>query len=113
MLQRLRRQISLDYYTIPPATQAKRKYGGKRRAFTLRLEEVEKEGNEKDLEHFAELLDAIVVNLTDANQEAELGSGSLYITLQRKFNKNLLTKYKQWVCDNHRTEDVKRESQSF
>ena len=66
-----------------------------------------KEGNEKDLEHFAELLDAAVVNLTDANQEVELGSGSLYITLQRKFNKNLVTKYKQWVCDNHRTENVK------
>ena len=84
-----------------------RKYGGKRRALTLRLEELDafkqiREGNEKDLEHFAELLDAVVVNLTDANQEAELGSGSLYITLQRKFNKSLLTKYKQWVCDNHR-----------
>ena len=90
-----------------------RKYGGKRRALTLRLEELGafkqiREGNEKDLEHFAELLDAVVVNLTDANQEAELGSGSLYITSQRKFNKNLLlTTYKQWVCDNHRTEDVK------
>ena len=66
-----------------------------------------KEGNEKDLEHFAELLDAAVVNLTDANQEVELGSGSLNITLQRKFKKNLVTKYKQWVCDNHRTENVK------
>ena len=89
-----------------------RKYGGKHRALTLRLEELDafkqiREGNEKDLEHFAELLDAVVVNLTDASQETELGSGSLYITLQRKFNKNLLTKYKQWVCDNHRTEDVK------
>ena len=47
------------------------------------------------------------MNLTVANQEAELGSGSLYITLQCKFNKNLLTKYKQWVCNNHRTQDVK------
>ena len=71
------------------------------------LRKLIKEGNEKDLEHFAELLDAVVVNLTDANQEAELGSGSLYITLQRKFNKNLLAKYKQWVCDSHRTENVK------
>ena len=60
-----------------------------------------------DSSYFAELLDAAVVNLTDANQEVELGSGSLYITLQRKFNKNLVTKYKQWVCDNHRTENVK------
>ena len=84
-----------------------RKYGGKRRALTLRLEELDafkktREGNEKDLEHFAELLDAVVVNLTDANQEAELGSGSLYITLQRKFNTNLVTKYKQWVCHKER-----------
>ena len=93
-------------------SRLERKYGGKRRALTLRLEELDafkqiREGNEKDLELFAELLDAVVVNLTDANQEAELGSGSLYISLQRKFNKNLLAKYKQWVCDNHRTEGVK------
>ena len=53
------------------------KYGGKRRALTLRLEELNafkpvREGNEKDLEKFSELLDGIVVNLKDANQEAEL-----------------------------------------
>ena len=54
-----------------------------------------REDNEKDLERFSELLDGIVVNLKDANKEAELGSGSLYITLQRKFNKGLLSKYKQ------------------
>ena len=47
------------------------------------------------------------MNSEDANQEAELGDGSLYITLQRKFNKSLLSKYKQWVSDNHRTENVK------
>ncbi|KAL9956534.1 hypothetical protein ACROYT_G038021 [Oculina patagonica] len=40
----------------------------------------------------------------DANQ-AELGNGSLYITLQQKFNKGLLSKYKQWVSDNHRIEN--------
>ena len=60
----------------------------------------------RDLEKFSELLDGIVVNLKDANQEAELGNGSLYITLQRKFNKELLSKYKQSVSDNHRTENV-------
>ena len=60
----------------------------------------------RDLEKFSELLDGIVVNLKDANQEAELGNGSLYITLQWKFNKELLSKYKQWVSDNHRTENV-------
>ena len=66
-----------------------------------------REGNERDLEKFSELLDGIVVNLKNANQEAELGNGSFYITrLQWKFNKELLSKYKQWVRDNHRTENV-------
>ena len=65
-----------------------------------------REGNERDLEKFLEVLDGIVVNLKDANQQAELGNGSLYITLQQKFNKELLFKYKQWVSDNHQTENV-------
>ena len=46
------------------------------------------------------------MNLKDANQEAELGNESLYITLQRKFNKELFSKYKQWVSNDHRTENV-------
>ena len=46
------------------------------------------------------------MNLTDAKQEAELGNGSLYITLQRNANKNLLAKYKQWICDSGTREDV-------
>ena len=92
-------------------SRLERKYGGKRRALTLRLEELNafkpvREGNERDMEKFSELLDGIVVNLKDANQEAELGNGLLYTTLQQKFNKELLSKYKQWVRDNHRTENV-------
>ena len=46
------------------------------------------------------------MNLTDAKQDAELGNGSLYITLQRKFNRNLLAKYKQWICESRKSEDV-------
>ena len=92
-------------------SRLEQKYSGKRTALMLRLEELEtfkqiRERNEKDLEKFAELLDALVVNLTDAKQEAELGNGSLYITLQGKFNKNLLAKYKQWICDSGTSEDV-------
>ena len=46
-------------------TRLERKYRGKRTALTLGLEELDafkqiREGNEKDLEHFAELLDAVV-----------------------------------------------------
>ena len=92
-------------------TRLERKYGGKRRVLTLRLEELNafkpvRENSERDLEKFAELHDGIVVNLKDVNQEAELGNESLYITLQWKFNKSLLSKYKQWTSDNHRTENV-------
>lgn len=92
-------------------SRLEQKYGGKRRALTLRLEELNafkpvREGNERDLEKLSEVLDGIVVDLKDASLEAELGNGSLYIALQRKFNKELLSKYKQWVSDNHRTENV-------
>lgn len=92
-------------------SRLERKYGEKCRALTLCLVELDafkliREDNEKDLERFSELLDGIVVNLKDANQEAELGNGSLYITLQQKFNKGLLCKYKQWISDNHRIENV-------
>ena len=89
-------------------SRLERKYGGKRRALSRRIRslQTDKRRDEKDLEKFAELLDTLVVNLTDAKQEAELGKGSLYITLQRKFNKNLLAKYKQWICDSGTSEDV-------
>ena len=45
-----------------------RKYGGKRRELTMRLEELDKfrgvrEGNANDLERFAELLDTLIVKL--------------------------------------------------
>ena len=91
-------------------SRLEQKYGGKRRAHTLQLEleafKQIREGSEKYLEKFAELLDVLVVNLTDAKQDAELGNGSLCITLQCKFNRNLLAKYKQWICDSRKSEGV-------
>ena len=61
----------------------------------------------KGLGDFSELLHEIVVNLKDANQEAELGNGSLYITLQWQFNKGLIYKYRQWISDNYKTETLR------
>ena len=86
------------------------RWGGKRRVLTLRLVELDAikqipEGNEKDLKQFTELLHTVAVTLTGANQETELGSGSLYISFQHNFIENLLAKYKHWVCDNSRTKD--------
>ena len=40
-----------------------------------------RDGNAKDLERFSELLDVLIVNLTEAGCTTELGGGSLYITL--------------------------------
>jgi len=79
-----------------------RKYGGKRRELTMRLEELEKfrrvrDGNASDLEHFAELLDTLIVKLSEAGQDGELGSGSLYVTLLRKLNEQLIVKYQDWL----------------
>ena len=75
-------------------SRLERKYGGKRRALTLRLEELDafkpvREDNEKDLERFSELLDGIVVNLKDADQEAELGNSTKAFSLST--NSGLMT----------------------
>ena len=66
------------------------KFGVTCQTLALHLEELNtvktvKEGNEKDLENLAELLDAVVVNLKDGGKEAELGCGFLYITFISKF----------------------------
>ena len=82
-----------------------------RRQIVLRLEELEKfkqvrEGNAHDLERFAELLDVLTVNLCDAGQQNELGGGALYITLQRKLNETLLSRYNRWIYEYRYPETV-------
>ena len=88
-----------------------RKYGGKRRQIAMRMEEVNKfkqvrEGNARDLEAFAELLDVLIVNLIDAGQQSELGGGALYMSLQRKLNETLLTRYNRWIYEKYLPETV-------
>ena len=88
-----------------------RKYGGKRRQMVLRLEELDKfkqirDDNAHDLERFSELLDVLTVNLIDVGQHNELGGGALYITLQRKLNENLLSRYNRWVFEKGYAETV-------
>lgn len=88
-----------------------RKYGGKRRMITLRLEELDRfrpirDGNHRDLEKFAELLDVLVVNLVDAGQDSELGSGSLYIAVQKKLSEQLLAKYNRWIVESGQVPSV-------
>ena len=65
-----------------------------------------RDGHVKALEKFADLLDVAIVNLQQAQMNNELGSGALYIKLQRKLSENLLTNYHRWVIDNKRKESV-------
>lgn len=88
-----------------------KKYGGNRRGLMLRLEELDsfrqlRDGNEADLERFSELIDVIVVHMKEAERECELGNGALYHTLQKKFNKELLAKYREWLSDKSKPENV-------
>ena len=87
------------------------KYSGERRLVALYLDELDdfkpiRDNHVKALEKFADLLDMAVVNLQQAQMNSELGSGVLYIKLQRKLSKNLLTNYYKWVIDNKRKESV-------
>ena len=81
------------------------KYGGKRRELTMRLELDKfygvRMGNANDLERFTELLDTLVVKLCDPGQDGELGACSLYVSLLRKLNEQLIVKYQDWLREKH------------
>jgi len=79
-----------------------RRYGGERRKVGLFLEEVEKfdrikQGNAIDLERFSNFLDVLVLNLKDSGLASELGSGLLYVNLQKKMHKDLISRYHRWL----------------
>ena len=88
-----------------------RKFGGMRRQIAIYMEKLEnfrqiRNGNAKDLEQFADLLDIAIINLRETDQHHELGSGSLYSILQRKLPQSMLTSYHRWVFDNNVTQSV-------
>ena len=88
-----------------------RKYGGKRRQKAIFLDDIEqfqqvRAGNAEDLEHFADLLDLMIINLKEAGEDQDLGDGSFYIQLQRKLPQSLLAKYHRWLFENNVTESV-------
>ncbi|MCG8034838.1 MAG: DUF1759 domain-containing protein, partial [Candidatus Thiodiazotropha taylori] len=88
-----------------------RKFGGKRRQIALYLEELEdfpqlRQGNAKDIEDFADLLDIAMINLQEAGQQHELGVGSLYAKLQRKIPEAMLARYNRWVFEYGKEESV-------
>lgn len=88
-----------------------RKYGGERRRTALYLEEVDRfkvirADNYSDLEKFADLLDVLTINLKETKRTQELGSGLLYIKLQQKLPKAMLTAYHRWLFEKGETGSV-------
>ena len=69
------------------------------------LEELEKlkcirPDNVLVLEKFPNFLDVMILNLKKSNLKQELGSGLLYINLQRKLSKNLISAFHRWLHEN-------------
>ena len=88
-----------------------RKFGGKRRQILIYFEDLGsfpqiRDGNAKDLEQFAYLLDSAVISLHEAGKHSELGDGFLYITLQRKLPQSMLASYHRWIYENNISESV-------
>ena len=89
-----------------------RKFGGRRHQLAIYLEELKnikpiRNGNAKDLENFADVLDITIVNLREAGRYDELGNGSPYIKLQKKkIPQILLSQYQRWLYEKDKVESV-------
>ena len=88
-----------------------RKFGGSRRENNLVLEEIDafvpvRAEFPADLEKFADLLENLVLKFSRSGREAELGSGMLYVTLQKKLPIQILTAYQRWIFDSGKDESI-------
>ena len=53
-----------------------------------------------------DLLDIILINLTEAGREEEFGNGYLYIKVQKKMTKSILVDYRICLFDKSKQETV-------
>ena len=49
------------------------------------------------MEQFADILDTTIINLEGDGNYGELGDGSLYLRLQKKFTEIMLTQCQRWL----------------
>ena len=63
-------------------------------------------GNVRDVEKLSDLLDVIVLNLTEAGREEELGNERLYTKVQKKMGESVLADYRRWLFNKHKLETV-------
>ena len=88
-----------------------RKFGGSCRRLAIYIEQLEgfrsiQFGNAKDVEEFSDLLDVTIVNLRESRQYHELGTGLLYVKLQRNLPEMMLANYHRWIFENNHLESV-------
>ena len=88
-----------------------RKFGGSHRRLAIYIEQLEgfrsiQYGNAKDVEEFSDLLDVAIINLRESRQYHELGTGSLYVKLQRKLPEMMLANYHRSIFENNNLESV-------
>ena len=78
-----------------------RKYGGERRKTAMYIEQVDqfiplKNNNFTELERLSELLERLIVRFQDTGRTEDLGSGILFVNIQKKLTNSLLTQYHRW-----------------
>ena len=88
-----------------------RKYGGSRRQVQSHLEELKKlkplqEGNAKDLETFADVLERAVICLKENGRQTDLDAGTLYTIILEKIPERLLSQYYRWLREHLRHESM-------
>ena len=88
-----------------------RMFGGESRCLVLRMEEIAnmwpvRSNNAKDLEKYADILDLVVVNMSEAEKDEELQNWYMYTELLKKLNSQLITQYQRWVAENKKVESV-------
>ena len=83
-----------------------------RRQITIQVEKIEKftpltqSSTAYDFESLADMVDVLVVNLTEAGRSDELGNGSMYAILQKKLTEQMLIEYFRWLQENDAIQSV-------
>ena len=88
-----------------------RKYGGNRREVQCHLEELLKmkpiqDGNAKELEKFADMLERAVINLQENDRKSDLEVGTLYTMILEKMPEKLLSQYYRWLKEQKKPESL-------
>ena len=58
------------------------------------------------MEQFSDLLDIAIIILRESPQYHKLGTGSLYVKVQRKLLEMMLASYHRWIVENNHLESV-------